>query len=291
MFKGTYVAVPTPFTNGKIDEACYAKYLEYIIASGIEGIIVCGSTGESATLSMDEHIAMIRLSKDIVNKRIKIVGSAGSNNTEESVFLIKEVEKLDIDGALCITPYYNKPTQRGLYAHYEKLLTNSSRIEIIVYNVPSRTGVNIAAETVIDLAKFDRITALKEALPDFEKVTKIVMDTDSSFSVLSGDDMTLLPLLAVGGKGVISVIGNLLPKTVINMIDAFNKGDLVKARQLNSTMFELNKVLFVESNPIPVKYALSKMGHLNNELRLPLLPLDKIYYEKLDKALKTAGLI
>lgn len=291
MYKGTYVAIVTPFENNRIDEKRLEKYLEYLVASGIEGIIVCGSTGESATLSLDEHISMVRIARDIVKKRIKVIGSAGSNNTEESIYLLKEVEKLDVDGALCITPYYNKPTQRGLYAHYETLLAKSDRIPIIVYNVPSRTGVDISADTVINLAKLDRVAGLKEAATDFAKITKIVKECDSSFSVLSGDDMTLLPSLSLGGKGVISVIGNILPKKLVDLINTFNRGDLQAAQKINNTMHDLNKSLFVESNPGPVKYALSKMGFIKNELRLPLLPLDPIYYELLDKHLREAGII
>jgi len=240
---------------------------------------------------MEEHIHMIKISKEIVAGRIKIVGSAGSNNTAESVYLIKEVEKIDIDAALCITPYYNKPPQAGLYAHYEKLLKESSRVKIIIYNVPSRTGVSLNAETVIALAKLDRIVGLKEASTDFGKIARIVRDAPESFSVLSGDDLTLLPALSVGGKGVISVIGNVLPKEMIRMIDAFTKGDIKTAQQLNAKMYDLNIELFTEANPIPLKYALSRMGRLKNQLRLPLQPLAEKFRGSMDQTLMQLGLL
>jgi len=290
-FEGVYVAVVTPFENGKIAEKVYEAYLERLIKSGIAGIIVCGSTGESSMLSMEEHINLFRLSKEIVGNRIQVIANSGANSTHEAIYLTQEAEKIGVDAALLVVPYYVKPTQEGLYLHYKAIHDETKNIPLIIYNVPSRTVVDIKVETVVRLSKLERYVGIKEASSDMEKISIMVSQTKPDFSVLSGNDATFLPLLTVGGHGVISVIGNIMPKELVELYDSVKKGDLAKALEINTKMLPLFQALSFEANPIPVKYALYKMGEISNELRLPLTPLSEPYQKKMDQVLKDLSLI
>jgi len=289
-FKGIFAAVATPFVNGEIDVEAYTAYVEWLIAEGINGIVVCGSTGESSMLSFKEHIELINITKDIVKNRITIIANCGANSTSEAVYLTQEAEKLGVDAVLSVVPYYVKPTQQGLIEHYTAI-HNASNVPIIIYNVPSRTVTDASVETIIKLSKLERIVGVKEASSDMEKVAEIVAGTPDDFSVLSGNDSTFLPFLSVGGDGVISVIANVVPDKFLELYKAVENNDLRSAIGLNSSLLALNKALSSESNPIPVKYALSRIGKMRNELRLPLTPLRAENMAAVDKALADLGVI
>ena len=289
-FKGIFAAVATPFVNGEIDVEAYTAYVEWLIAEGINGIVVCGSTGESSMLSFKEHIELINITKDIVKNRITIIANCGANSTSEAVYLTQEAEKLGVDAVLSVVPYYVKPTQQGLIEHYTAI-HNASNVPIIIYNVPSRTVTDASVETIIKLSKLERIVGIKEASSDMEKVAEIVAGTPDDFSVLSGNDSTFLPFLSVGGDGVISVIANVVPDKFLELYKTVENNDLRSAIGLNSSLQALNKALSSESNPIPVKYALSCIGKMRNELRLPLTPLRAENMAAVDKALADLGVI
>jgi len=269
MFKGVYTAIVTPFKSNKIDENSLEKLIEFQIKNGVSGIVACGSTGESATLSFKEHIRVIELAAKFASGRVKVIAGTGSNNTNEAVELVKEAEKLHIDGHLQITPYYNKPTQEGLYLHFKKI-AEYAKLPIILYNVPTRTAVNILPETVLMLAKIDNIKGIKEASGSIEQVTAILRSAPEDFYLLSGDDAMTLPIIAIGGHGVISTVSNVAPKDMSLMADYCFKGDYKSARKLNFKLLPLIHAMFIETNPIPVKKALNIMGFIENEIRLPL---------------------
>ncbi|WP_294752899.1 4-hydroxy-tetrahydrodipicolinate synthase [uncultured Ruminococcus sp.] len=288
--KGIFAAVATPFINGDIDVEAYTSYIEWLIGEGIDGIVVCGSTGESSMLSFKEHIELINITKDIVRNRITIIANCGANSTSEAVYLTQEAEKLGVDAVLSVVPYYVKPTQQGLIEHYTAI-HNASNVPIIIYNVPSRTVTDASVDTIVELSKLERIIGIKEASSDMEKVAEIVAKTPDNFSVLSGNDSTFLPFLSVGGDGVISVIANVIPARFSALYKAVEENDLRKAIGLNSELLALNKALSSESNPIPVKYALYRIGKMRNELRLPLTPLRAENMEIMDKALADLGVV
>ncbi|WP_010250947.1 4-hydroxy-tetrahydrodipicolinate synthase [Acetivibrio cellulolyticus] len=289
--EGVYVAVVTPFENGKIAEKTYEEYLEKLIQSGIAGIVVCGSTGESSMITMEEHTSLFRLSKEIVNNRIQVIANAGANSTDEAVYLTKEAEKTGVDAVLSVVPYYVKPTQEGIFLHYKAIHDETDNIPLIIYNVPGRTAVDIKVETVVRLSSLERYIGIKESSSDMEKVSNLVAQTKPNFSVLSGNDGTFLPLLAVGGHGIISVIGNIMPKELVALYNSVKKGDLNTAIEINTKMLPLFQALSFEANPIPVKYALYKMGQVSSELKLPLTMLSETYQKKMDQVLKDLSLI
>ncbi len=272
MFHGAIVATVTPFKKGRVDFPSLRKLINRQIQSGTDGIVPCGTTGESATLSYDEHKKVIEETVKAVNKRVPVIAGTGSNNTDEAIMLTKHAKKVGADGALVITPYYNKPTQEGLFQHYKKV-ADSARIPIIMYNVPSRTGVNMLPETVARLAKVKYIVGIKEASGDLNQVCEIIRTTPSSFSVLSGDDFLFYPMLCVGGKGVISVTSNVVPEEMAGIYDAFVAGDMEKAKRIHYRLMPLYASLFVETNPIPAKAALGMMGIIQPDVRLPLTPI------------------
>lgn len=289
--EGVYVAVATPFENGKIAEKVYEKYLEELIDTGITGIIVCGSTGESSMLDMEEHAYLFKLSKKIIDGRIQIIANAGSNSTSEAIFLAQEAENLGIDAALTVVPYYVKPTQEGLFLHFKAIHDATKNIPLIIYNVPGRTVVDISVDTVVRLSRLERYIGIKEASADMEKVSMMVAKTEPGFSILSGNDSTFLPLLSVGGCGVISVIGNVMPRELVNLYNSVKNNKLQEAIDINKKMLPLIEALSLEANPIPVKYALYKMGLMNNELKLPLTPLSELNQKKMDQILQELSLI
>ena len=290
MLQGAITAIVTPFKDGKLDEGAYRELIEFQIKGGINGIVPCGTTGESATLSHEEHKRVVESCVDQVKKRVPVVAGTGSNNTAEALELTRHAETAGADYALLITPYYNKPTQEGLYQHF-KTIAQGSSIPIVVYNVPSRTSVNILPETVARLAEFKNIVAIKEATGDLKQCAKIVELCGDKITLLSGDDFTVLPLLAIGGMGVISVVSNVAPEDMAGMCAAFFKGDLATARKLHYKMWPLMEAMFYETNPTPAKTALKMMGKLTGEVRQPLCPLSPANEDKLRQVLKKYGLI
>jgi len=290
MLQGAITAIVTPFKDGKFDETAYRELIEFQIQGGIHGIVPCGTTGESATLSHAEHKRVVEACVDQVKKRVPVVAGTGSNNTAEALELTKHAEAAGADYALMITPYYNKPTQEGLYLHFKTIATQT-RIPIVVYNVPSRTSVNLLPETVARLMEFPTIVAIKEATGDLKQCAKIVELCGDRITMLSGDDFTVLPLLAIGGKGVISVVSNIVPQDMAGMCTAFFQGDLAKARQLHYKMWPLMEAMFYETNPAPAKTALKFMGKITGEVRQPLCPLSPANEEKLRNVLQRYGLL
>jgi 4-hydroxy-tetrahydrodipicolinate synthase len=290
MFSGSGTAIVTPFANGKVDYESLGKIIESQIKNGIKVLVPCGTTGESATLTFEEHDQVIKFCVQKANKRVRILAGAGSNSTDEAITLTKYAKDAGADGALLITPYYNKPTQQGMYLHFKKI-AETVDIPQVLYNVPGRTSVNLLPETVIRLSKVKNIVGIKEASGNLEQVSQIVQNTDRDFTLLSGEDSLTFPILALGGKGVISVVANIIPAAVAEMITAFEKGELIKARELHFKMFELMKAMFIETNPIPVKTAMEIMGLCFAEMRLPLSPLAENNIQKLKKIMKDYGLI
>ena len=290
MFKGAIVAIITPFKNGQVDEEALRKLIEFQIENGTSGIVPCGTTGESATLSHEEHDRVIEITIDAAKKRIPIIAGTGSNSTAEALRLTKHAYEAGADGALIVCPYYNRPTQEGLYQHY-KAIAEEVPIPIVVYNIPGRTGVNLNPDTLARLAKLPNIVGVKEAGGSIKQMSDIIGLCDPDFDVLSGDDAFTLPMLALGGKGIVSVISNVAPADMAAMVKAFEAGDLDKARTLHYKMISLIDALFIETNPVPVKAALSMMGMIEYELRLPLCKMTQGNYDKLKKVMTDYGLI
>ena len=287
MFEGSTVALVTPFENGEVDWKKLEELIEFHIKNGTGCILACGTTGESATLTHEEHKEIIKFVVEKVDKRIKVLAGTGSNSTQEALELTEYGCRVGADGALLITPYYNKPTQKGLYLHFEKIAREVD-IPLVLYNVPSRTGVNLEAETVKDLSEIPNIIAVKEASGDLEQITKII--SYQSITVLSGDDSLTFPIMALGGKGVISVAANVVPDTLKKMVKNALEGNWDEARKIHYKLYPLFKGLFVETNPIPVKTALHLMGMVNLEFRLPLCSMKEENKKKLVKILKDLNL-
>ncbi|HXW69612.1 MAG TPA: 4-hydroxy-tetrahydrodipicolinate synthase [Dissulfurispiraceae bacterium] len=290
MFSGSIVALVTPFKNGNFDEKAYSNLIEWHIAGGTRGIVPCGTTGEASTLDYDEHCRVIEVAVNTVNKRIQVLAGTGANATNEAIDITAKAKKLGADGALLVTPYYNKPTQEGLYRHY-KAVADAVDIPIVLYNVPGRTAVNMLPSTVARLAECKNIVAIKEATGDLKQVSELIRLCGDRIAVLSGDDFTTLPLLALGGKGVISVTGNIAPGDVAEMCNSWDRGDVAKARDLHFRLEPLNAAMFIETNPIPVKTALALMGKINEEFRLPLCEMSPANKEKLKSVIKSFGVI
>ncbi len=290
MFSGSFVAIVTPLKNGKIDFEKFAELIQMHIDKGTNGLVPCGTTGESATMSHNEHKEVIKFVVQVTKNRIPVIAGTGSNNTAEALELTKYAKDVGADGALVITPYYNKPPQEGLYLHYKEIATKVN-IPIIIYNVPGRTGISIEPETVAKLREFKNIVGIKEASGVLDNVSKIIKLCGNDFDVLSGDDSLTLPMLILGAKGIISVVANLVPQDMANMVKAFNKGDLEEAKRLHYKMFPLIKAVFIETNPIPVKTALGMMNICSSELRLPLSPMSEGNLTKLKKVMKEYGLL
>ena len=290
MFKGSMVAIVTPFKNGKVDEKALGDLIEFHVKNGTDVIVPCGTTGESATLSHEEHHRVVELTVRTVNKRVPVVAGAGSNSTEETIDLTRYAKKAGAQGVLLITPYYNKPTQEGLYQHFKKV-AQSVDIPIVLYNVPGRTGVNMLPATVARLRATQNIVGIKEATGDMKQVSEIIRLCGKDFDVISGDDFTTLPLLCLGGVGAISVTANVVPADAAGMFDAFFAGKMEEALKFHFKMEPLHSAMFIETNPIPVKTSLALMGKIVEELRLPLCPMADANKEKLKKSLKDYGLI
>ena len=290
MFKGVFVAIVTPFKNGKIDEEALRGLIDFQIAGGVDGIVPCGTTGESATLNHEEHDQVIRIAVDACKGKASVLAGTGSNSTQEAIQLSRNAKNAGADGLLQITPYYNKPNQEGLYHHFSSI-ADAVDLPIVLYNVPSRTSVNMVPETVVRLAKIEKIVGIKEASGSLQAISKIIDNCGKDFTVLSGDDPLLWPILAIGGKGVISVTANILPAKVAALCKAAAIGDIAQARSLHYELMDINDSLFIDTNPIPVKAALHLMGKIENELRGPLIELSKDTLERLKKAMACHGLL
>jgi 4-hydroxy-tetrahydrodipicolinate synthase len=295
MFKGSIVAIVTPFTlkSGKsiVDEKRLRDLIEFQIKNGTSGIVPCGTTGESATLSFEEHERVIEITVEQVNKRIPVIAGTGSNSTEEAIMLTRHAAKSGADASLQVSPYYNRPTQNGLYAHF-KAIAESVDIPIILYNIASRTGVNIEPETIARLSRdCKNIVGVKEASGSLEQMSRIKLLCGPKFDLISGDDSLTLPVLAIGGTGIISVVANIIPGDVADMIGQFEKGNIDQATKLHYKMLPLVKAIFIETNPIPVKTAMGLMGLCEPDLRLPMCAMSADNLEKLKKALREYGLI
>ena len=289
MFEGIIPALVTPFKeNFEVDFEGIAKNLDYL-EKHVDAVVPVGTTGESATLSYQEHINVVKYVCEVSN--VPVIAGAGSNSTREAIFLGKEVEKAGADAAMFITPYYNKPNKEGLYRHYKKIAEEIS-IPIIIYNVPSRTACNITPDVILKLANdFDNIVGIKEASGNLKQVSEIIRNAPENFVVLSGDDFLTLPILALGGKGVVSVAANVAPHLMKEMYLAFKEGNLEKARELHHKLTPLFEVLFIDTNPIPVKKALELMGLPAGKPRLPLVELNQEKTEKLKAVLQSLGLL
>ena len=291
MFDGSYVAIVTPFKNDEsLDESKLKELIEFQIAEGTHGIVPCGTTGESPTLSHLEHDRVVALTAETVNGRAQVIAGSGSNSTAEALRLTKHAKAVGADGALVITPYYNKPTQAGLYAHFIKI-ADAVDIPIIIYNVPSRTGIDILPETLAKLAEHPNIVGTKEATGLVRRSSDIVHMCGEDFIILSGNDDDTFPILAVGGSGVISVVANVAPADVAEMCNAFKAGNIELARKLHYKTLPLAVDLFIETNPIPAKTALMLMGKLNGKMRLPLAPMADANMDKLRQTLADSGLL
>jgi 4-hydroxy-tetrahydrodipicolinate synthase len=290
MFEGTYTALITPFRDGEVDYPALAKLVERQVEGGVDGLVPCGSTGESATLSHDEHERVIDFVIEKANKRVKVIAGAGSNSTRETVRLTRFAADHGADGALLIAPYYNKPTQDGLYAHYAAVAESAS-IPQVVYNIPGRTAVNIAPETLARLARIDNIVGVKESTGSLDQISHILELCGPDFNVISGDDGMTLPIMAIGGRGVISVVSNLVPKQMVALVRAAAAGDFVKARQAHYALAPVVRALFLEGNPSGIKAALALMGASSDETRLPLVKLSDGARETLKKTLEAASIL
>ncbi|MCQ2084587.1 MAG: 4-hydroxy-tetrahydrodipicolinate synthase [archaeon] len=289
MFRGIGTALITPMNkDGTVDEEALRRLVDFQEENGIDMLLPCGSTGEAATLSSEEHLKVIKIVVDQA-KKAKVVAGAGSNCTREAVELSSKAADYGADGLLSISPYYVKPTQEGIFRHYEAI-AKASDLPIIIYNVPGRTGSNITAETEIRMAEIPNIAGVKEASGDIEQIQAILAKRPKGFTVLSGDDSMTYDVMCSGGDGVFSVVSNCLPKQCSDMVHSLQNGDRNKARDLHNELLPLFKGAFVESNPIPIKYIMSKMGFGTNTLRLPLTPLTKANQEKLDEMIAQWGL-
>jgi 4-hydroxy-tetrahydrodipicolinate synthase len=290
MFKGSIVAIVTPFKNGKVDEKALGDLIEWHIKQGTNAIVPCGTTGESATLDYEEHHRVIRFTVEAVKKRVPVIAGTGANSTDETIMITKEAKKSGADAALVVTPYYNKPTQEGLYRHY-KTLAEAVKIPLVLYNVPGRTAVNMLPQTVARLAEIKNIVAIKEATGDMKQVSEVIRLCGNKITVLSGDDFTTIPLMALGGKGVISVSANVAPRLMSQMCALWEQGRFDEARKIHYKLEPLNASMFIETNPIPVKTALALMGKINEEFRLPLCEMAPANRDKLKKVLQDMKLL
>lgn len=290
MFTGSLVAIVTPFRKGKVDERTFAELIEWQIAKGTNGIVPCGTTGESATLSHEEHNRVIELTVEVVRRRVPVIAGTGSNSTDEAIALTAHAKQAGADGALLITPYYNKPTQEGLYRHY-KAVAEAVDLPLVLYNIPGRTGVNMLPATIARLSAIKSVVGVKEGSGSVQQASDIVQMCGDRLTVLAGDDALTLPMMAVGGKGVITVTANIMPAEMADLVNAFAAGRIEEARTIHFKLSPLFAALFYETNPIPVKEALGMMGKIDPELRLPLCAMGRDTREKLVQVLKDAGLI
>lgn len=285
IFRGVGTAIATPFTDNGINYEEFGNLLDDQVEAGVSAVIVCGTTGESATMSEEERKKLIKYTIDRTANRIKVIVGTGSNNTMQAIKMSQFAEEAGADGLLVVTPYYNKTTQDGLVAHY-KAIADSVSAPIILYNVPSRTGMNILPETCYKLSQIDNIVGIKEASGDISQVAKIAYLCGNDFSIYSGNDDQVVPILSLGGKGVISVLSNVMPEYTVDMVNSYFSGHTVRAGRMQVEALDLINALFCEVNPIPVKYVLNEMGYDFGKPRLPLVELSDSNKEKVNKVLK-----
>jgi len=291
MFTGTYTAIVTPFRNGALDEQALERLIRLQIKGGVDGIVPVGTTGESPTVSYEEHVQIVKLAVDYAGRKVKVIAGTGANSTKEAVYLTQQAEEAGADGSLQVAPYYNKPSQEGLFQHFREIARNT-RLPIILYSIPGRCGVEIGVETVQRLAnECKNVVGIKEAGGNADRVSQLRAALGPKFDILSGDDALTLPFMAVGAKGVVSVASNVIPRQVAQMVRAFAEGNWKQALKLHESYYRLFKDLFVETNPVPVKSALAMMGVIGEEFRLPLVPLSAKSRKVLQEALRECGVL
>jgi 4-hydroxy-tetrahydrodipicolinate synthase len=290
VFQGSMVALVTPFRDGEVDEARIRDLVEFHVTNGTDVLVPCGTTGESPTLGHDEHKRVIGVTVEAANGRVPVVAGTGSNSTAEAIDLTRHAKRTGADGALVVLPYYNKPTQLGLVAHC-RAIADAVDLPLILYNIPGRTGINMLPETLAVLADHPNIVGMKEATGNLEQMTHDIVLCGDKLSFLSGDDTLTLPLMAVGGKGVISVVANIVPRDVAELTKAALGGDWKRAREIHLRLFPLCQAMFYETNPIPVKTAMSLLGMIGGELRLPLCPMSEANLNRLKTAMRAYGLL
>jgi 4-hydroxy-tetrahydrodipicolinate synthase len=290
MFQGVLTALATPFREGAVDERTLADLVEMQIEAGVDGLVPCGSTGESATLSHAEHRRVVEVVVAAARGRVPVVAGTGSNSTREAIELTRHAKEAGADAALLISPYYNKPTQAGIVAHYAEIARETG-MPLVIYNIPGRTASNILPATLAQLADIEQVVGVKEASGDLHQVSQVIARCPDGFAVLSGDDVLTLPILAVGGVGVISTTSNVAPAEMVELVRAFRAGDLDRARDLHYRLLPLFEALFTETNPIPLKAALSMRGLVRDELRLPLVRLSDPNRERLRVVMKELGIL
>jgi len=290
-FQGSMVAMVTPFRDGKVDEAKLRELVEFHVKHGTDGVVPCGTTGESPTLSHAEHKRVVEIVIEAAAGRIPVIAGTGSNSTAEAIDMTVHAAKAGADAALLVSPYYNKPTQQGLYEHFRAIAQAAPGLPLIVYNIQGRTAVNVETDTLKRLSEIPNIVGVKEASGSLDQMTSVVLACGPDFSVVSGDDSLTLPLMAVGGRGVISVVANILPKEVAELTHAALDGDWKRARELHWKLFPICRAMFVETNPIPVKEAMAMLGMIRAEWRLPMCPMSDANRERLRKVLVQAGIL
>lgn len=291
MFTGTYTAIVTPFKNDEIDETALQRLIKDQIKGGVDGIVPVGTTGESPTVDYEEHVHLIALAVRFARGKVKVLAGTGANSTSEAVYLTKQAEKLGVDGSLQVAPYYNKPSQEGLFQHFREI-ARKTKLPIVLYSIPGRCGVEIGVETVRRLAQeCKNIVGIKEAGGSCDRVSQLRAALGPRFEILSGDDSLTLPFMAVGAQGVISVASNVAPREVSQMVQAYASGNVKKALRLHQQLYPLFKDLFIETNPVPVKAALAMLGRINEEYRLPLVPMNARNRKTLRATLRVCGFL
>lgn len=292
MFTGTYTAIVTPFTkSGQLDEAALERLIKLQVKGGVDGIVPVGTTGESPTLDYEEHIRVIELAVKFADGRVKVLAGTGANSTSEAIYLTKAAEEVGADGSLQVAPYYNKPTQAGLYQHF-RAIANATELPLVLYSIPGRCGIEIGVDTVKHLAgECPNIVAIKEAGGSCDRVSQLRAALGRHFNILSGDDSLTLPFMSVGAEGVISVASNVIPREVCHMVDYFRSGRPDAALKLHAKYYPLFKDLFIETNPVPVKAALAMMGLAQENYRLPLVPMNAANRATLKATMKACGLL
>ena len=290
MFEGLLTALVTPFRDGQVDERALEELVEIQIAAGVDGLVPCGSTGESATLSHAEHARVVEVVVAAARGRVRVVAGTGSNSTREATIFTQQAKDAGADGALLISPYYNKPSQQGIVEHYAAIAAETA-FPLLVYNIPGRTASNILPATMARLAEIDQVVGVKESCGDLDQIAELISMVPEDFTVLSGDDWASLPLLAIGGHGVISTSSNIIPADMVELVRSWRAGDPARAKDVYYQARSIFNVLFSETNPIPLKTALALRGLITDELRLPLTPMSQAGKERLQVAMKEYGLL
>ena len=289
LFKGVITALITPFRDGKVDEAAFRALIERQIEGGVHGVVPVGTTGESATVSVEEHKRIVELCVETVAGRVRVIAGAGASATDKAIDLVRHAKTVGADGALVVTPYYNRPSQEGLYAHFAGI-NDAVQMPVVLYNVPGRTGVDMADATTARLSQLPNIVGIKDATADMGRISRQRLDSAEGFALITGDDPSFLGYLAHGGHGVISVTSNVAPRAMVDLFDAFERGDIHTARAMQDRLIGLHKALFMDSSPSPTKYVLSKLGLCSEEIRLPLVACNDAVKPAIHEALAAAGI-